>query len=139
MTPEPPSLTHVLTIDFQTVRTDSAAHAEGDRFLLQVQSGAFQGTGPEQQFAGTVVHGADWVTRRAAGWLELDVRAELRADDGTPVLMTYTGVSIDGRVRTTPRFSAPVTSSLAWLNPLMCIAEGTAGPAGVRYEVWALA
>lgn len=134
-----PSLRHLLSIDFRTERAVSPGHPEGDRYLLTITSGAFHGVGPSGRFEGRVLHGSDWVTRRADGSLELDVRTELQGADGTTLLMTYTGISHEGTVITTPRFSAPFNSSFAWLNQRVCLAKGTVRDGGVSYDVWSLA
>lgn len=134
--PTAPSLRHVMSIRFRTSRTVSQDHPEGNRYLLTVDGGTFRAHGPEA-VDGTVRHGSDWVVQRADGSLELDVRVQLEAADGTTALMTYHGSSVDGRVRAAPRFSAPSGSSLAWLNSLVCVAEGLVGPEGVDYEIWA--
>lgn len=140
-TPVAPELRHVMTIRFQTSRTLSAGHPEGDRYLLQVEGGTFEARRPGDDLdaptTGSVRHGADWVVQYQDGGLELDVRAQLEAADGTVVLMSYRGSSVDGVVWTTPRFSAPSSSPLAWLNGLVCLARGTVGQGGVSYEVWA--
>jgi Protein of unknown function (DUF3237) len=136
---EAPLLRHVMSVDFETRRTISGGHPEGDRLLLNVTGGTFHGEGgPHGAFEGVVTHGSDWVTRYADGSLELDVRAQLLTSDGTAVLMTYTGISADGRVHTAPTFSAPGSSAFGWLNRLVCLARGTVRDGGVSYEVYTL-
>lgn len=133
-----PSLRHVLSVDFETERTASSGHPEGNRYLLNVTGGRFHGEGPHGAFDGVVSHGADWVTQHPDGSMRLDVRAQLLASDGTVVLMTYAGVSAQGKVRAAPQFSAPGDSALGWLNRLICISVGTVRAGGVRYEVYSL-
>ncbi|MEU1956020.1 DUF3237 family protein [Nocardia rhamnosiphila] len=140
-TPTAPVLHHLMTIRFQTSRTLSEGHPEGTRYLLQVDGGVFElhppANAPDGPTQGRVLHGADWVVQHQDGSLELDVRAQLEAADGTVVLMSYSGSSVGGAVRSTPRFSTPVVGPLSWLNGLVCLAEGTIGQGGVTYEVWA--
>lgn len=133
-----PPLRHVLSVDFETERTVSPGHPEGSRYLLNVTGGRFRGAGPLGPFDGVVSHGADWVTQHLDGSMWLDVRAQLQAADGTVVLMTYAGVSADGKVRAAPRFSAPGDSPFGWLNRLMCVSVGTVRAGGVSYEVYSL-
>lgn len=141
-TPAPPALRHVMSVRFRTSRTVSPGHPEGDRYLLQVEGGTFRVHDRDgsrgSSVEGVVRHGSDWVVQRQDDSLELDVRVHLEAADGTVVLMTYSGSSVQGVVRAAPRFSAPMASSLAWLNALVCVAEGAVGPDGVSYEVWAV-
>jgi hypothetical protein len=131
-----PLLRHVMSVDFETNRTFSADHPEGDRFLLNVTGGTFHGSGPHGSFEGIVTYGFDWVTRFPDGSMSLDVRAQLLASDGTAVLMTYTGISAEGLVHTAPTFSAPASSAFGWLNRLVCLARGTVRAGGVSYEVY---
>lgn len=136
--PAPPTLRHVMTVHFQTSRTMSEGHPEGNRYLVRVDGGTFQAHDPEGSLVdGSVRHGADWVVAHQDGSLELDVRVQLAAADGTVLLMSYHGSSMQGVVRAAPRFSAPITSPLAWLNGLVCVAVGTVGQGSVSYEVWA--
>jgi hypothetical protein len=133
-----PSLRLVMSVDFETNRTVSAGHPEGDRFLLNVTGGTFHGSGPHGSFEGMVTYGSDWVTRFPDGSMSLDVRAQLLTSDGTAVLMTYTGISAQGLVHTAPTFSAPASSAFDWLNRLVCLARGTVREGGVSYDVYTL-
>lgn len=133
-----PALRPVMSVDFETTRTVSGGHPEGDRFLLTVVGGRFYGVGPHGAFEGEATHGSDWVTRYPDGSMALDVRAHLQGSDGTAILMTYTGISADGLVHTSPTFSAPATSAYAWLNRLVCLARGTVRAGGVSYDVYTL-
>ena len=136
---DPPALRRVMSVEFVTNRTVSGGHPEGDRVLLNVTGGSFRGAGPNGEFDGVVTHGSDWVTRHPDGSVELDVRAQLRASDGTAILMRYAGTSADGLVHTAPTFSAPGSSAFGWLNRLVCIAQGTVRQGGVSYDVYTLA
>jgi hypothetical protein len=133
-----PALRRVMSVDFETTRTLSSDHPEGDLYLLTVTGGRFQGEGPHGSFEGVATHGSDWVTRHPDGSMSLDVRAQLLGSDGTALLMTYTGISADGLVHTAPRFSAPAPSPFDWLNRLVCIARGTVRAGGVSYDVYTL-
>ncbi|MER7684952.1 DUF3237 domain-containing protein [Streptomyces sp. NPDC097610] len=132
------SLRRVMTVDFETTRTISGGHPEGDRVLLNVAGGTFHGDGPHGAFQGSVAHGSDWVTKYPDGSMALDVRAQLLASDGTAILMTYAGISADGVVHTTPTFSAPGSSAFGWLNRLVCLARGEVREGGVSYDVYTL-
>jgi hypothetical protein len=134
-----PALRHVLSIDFETIRTASAAHPEGNRYLMNATGGRFQGEGPNGPFHGVVRAAADWVTQRPDGSMSLDVRAQLQASDGTVILMTYDGISADRLVHTAARFSAPSNSAFAWINRLVCLSVGTARDGGVSYRLYTFA
>jgi len=134
-----PSLRHVLSVDFDTERTASPGHPEGNRYLLTATGGRFRGEGPDGFFDGVVNSASDWVTQHPDGSMSLDVRAQLQTSDGTVILMTYDGVSADGQVHTAPRFSAPSESAFAWMNRLVCISVGTVRNGGVSYTVYTLA
>jgi len=132
---------HLFTIRFDTAPPVSAPGCPGgNRVLVNVTAGFFEGP----RLRGTVVAASDWVTARPNGDLELDVRAQLRAEDTTTILMTYTGFGARGQdgsmsIRTTPRFEAPADGPHGWLNDVTAVATGALAPGSVTYEVYALA
>jgi hypothetical protein len=110
----------------------------GTLVVVQANEGTFSGP----RLRGTTVGpGGDWATVRPDGTLGLDVRLLLRTEDGADILMTYTGVGLDGgtRIRTAPRF-ATGDERYAWLNQVQGVATGTTdGATFVDYQVYALA
>ena len=130
---------HLFTVRFLT-RTDvSPGHVAGSRITVNVTGGEF--TGP--RLRGTVTAGSDWAVRRSSGTVSLDVRAQLRTDDGVTIFMTYSGMSTTGtsgnrRVVATPQFDAPCDSRYAWLNDEVCVALGQVNDSSVNYEVYSV-
>jgi len=106
----------------------------GTRVIVEASSGTFEG----KRLRGTV-HGpgGDWVTVRASGAMEIDVRLLLRTDDGADVLMQYTGIGFDAgaRITTTPRFQTGAAQH-AWLNDVVAVAKGTSDGTSVSYDVF---
>lgn len=83
---------------------------------------------------------------RPDGSGKLDVRAQLRTDDGALILMTYFGIALpqqDGTfsIRTAPLFETG-DPRYAWLNHVQAVGIGGTGGAGglefVTYEVYAV-
>lgn len=106
----------------------------GTRVFAHVLGGRVEGP----RLRATVAPGADWVTVRADGWAQLDVRLVLTADDGAVISMEYKGVlGPDGNPRTAPLFQAAAEQH-QWLNHVQAIAIGTPRADGVIYEVYAL-
>ena len=130
---------YLLTVRFLT-RTDiSPGHLAGSRIAVTVTGGEF--TGP--RLRGTVAAGSDWAVRRPDGTVSLDVRAQLRTDDGITVFMTYSGLSTPGtsenrHVVATPQFDAPCDSRYGWLNEEVCVALGQVHDGSVEYEVYSV-
>jgi Protein of unknown function (DUF3237) len=124
----------------------------GTRVFFEVAEGAAHGP----RLNGTVLSGGgDWMVVGADGWTRLDVRGQLRTDDGAVVYTTYRGVceptgavaaAMAGRGpetgfgdqywRVTPVFETG-DARHAWLNQSVFVARGRAieGP-GVAYEVY---
>ena len=110
----------------------------GTRMTATVSGGKLVGprinaTIPEGSAAG------DWLTLRADGSASLDVRLNLRTDDGADLYLTYTGVMTrtdDGvSIKTAPRFETG-DERYAWLNNVFCVALGTTTEDGVSYEFY---
>jgi hypothetical protein len=129
---------HLFTV---TVQTDPAptfiANApQGTRLVVRATGGTFEGG----RLNGTVLPGGgDWVTMRADGSMKLDVRITLQTDDGAAILMTYSGIGLDGgaRLRTAPLFETG-DERYAWLNDVQAVSHGAVVEGGVRYDVYSL-
>lgn len=98
--------------------------------------------------------GGDWLLADERGVIRLDVRATIATDDGALVYFQYFGIlrsltpdQPPGVIRptaygdqyfmTTPRFETGDTR-YAWLNELVCVAEGRLTEKGVAYRVCAV-
>jgi hypothetical protein len=107
---------------------------QGTRVYAQVAGGRVEGP----RLKGTVAPGADWVTVRADGSAQLDVRLVITADDGAVIFMQYQGLlGSDGIPRTAPLFQAAAEQH-QWLNHIQGIGIGTSTAEGVTYEVYGL-
>jgi hypothetical protein len=107
---------------------------QGTRVYALVAGGRVEGP----RLSGTVAPGADWVTVRADGSAQLDVRLVITADDGAVIFMEYKGLlGSDGIPRTAPLFQASAEQH-QWLNHVQGIGIGTSTDTGVTYEVYAL-
>ena len=106
----------------------------GTRVIVDASSGTFEG----ERLRGTV-HGpgGDWVTVRADGTVQLDVRLLLRTDDGADIYMEYKGIALDNatNITTAPMFQTGA-EQYAWLNRIVAIARGSSGGGQVTYEVF---
>lgn len=88
------------------------------------------------------VAGADWPLVRSDGTLLLDVRLNLRTDDGADIFVTYAGIGTpigDGlfKIRTAPLFQTG-DPRYAWLNNVLGVGIGTSNPTGVVYDIYAV-
>ena len=106
----------------------------GTRVIVDASSGTFEG----ERLRGTV-HGpgGDWVTMRADGSMQLDVRISLKTDDGADIFMEYKGIGLDGakHITTAPMFQTGA-EQYAWLNSIVAVARGTSGDGKVTYDVF---
>ena len=144
-------LEHLFTIraDLGTSHPIGTAHG-GIRAIAEVVGGNFEG----KRLRGAVLTpGADWA-KVEDGHIELDVRLNLKTDDGAGIYMTYTGVLEqnttiaeamseggesqygDNQFLTQPRFECG-DERYAWLNQVVAIAEGRMVSNGVEYRVYA--
>lgn len=109
----------------------------GTRVIVGITGGTV--TGPKVN--GTVAHlGADWLTIRADGTAQLDVRALITTDDGATIHTHYSGIMAPGadgspRIVTAPLFEAG-DERYAWLNTVQAIAVGAPGAGTVDYDVY---
>jgi hypothetical protein len=124
----------------------------GVRQIFDVVGGSFEGPKLRGKF---LPSGADWILVGPDGIGRLDVRGTLLTDDGAHIYVQYYGV-IDfapameklGRGQatefgeiyfmTTPRFETG-DERYAWLNRIVCVAEGRSGPFWVEYRVYQVA
>lgn len=88
------------------------------------------------------VAAADWPLLRADGSLVLDVRANLRTDDGADIYITYNGIGIPREggghdIRTAPLFQTG-DERYAWLNNVQAVGIGGTIDGGVEYQIYAL-
>ena len=88
------------------------------------------------------VAAADWPLVRADGSIVLDVRANLRTDDGADIYVTYNGIGIPQEggghdIRTAPLFQTG-DERYAWLNNVQCVGVGGTTDTGVEYQIYAL-
>ena len=108
---------------------------QGTRVLVPVTGGTV--TGP--RINGTLdAGGGDWVTMRADGTAQLDVRVTIRTDDGAVIYMAYGGILGSDRVaRVAPLFQV-AHDDYRWLNGVQAIGIGHPGKDEVTYEVYAV-
>jgi len=108
----------------------------GTRVIVGINGGTVKGP----KVNGTIAHlGADWLTLRADGTAQLDVRALVNTDDGATIHMHYKGVMAPGadgpRIITAPLFEAG-DERYAWLNGVQAVAIGAPGANAVDYDVY---
>ena len=106
----------------------------GTRVLITVTGGTVSGP----RISGELLAGGDWVTMRATGGGQLDVRLTIRTDDDAIVYTEYRGlVDTNWVARAAPLFQTG-DQRYAWLNDVQAVAYGAAAPGEVTYEVYAL-
>lgn len=113
-----------------------AGGPQGTRYVVDAPTGSFEGA----RLRGVVKSpGGDWVTMRADGSGQLDVRLLLETDDGVAILMQYKGIVTDGatKIRTAPLFEVG-DERYAWLNNVQAVGIGSSGGGKVTYEVYQL-
>ena len=139
------------TADLQRPTRNTGAGPFGTRGLAVVTGGSFEGP----RLKGTIwAGGGDWLLRGPDGVTRLDVRATFETDDGALIYVQYYGVNRpdgdrpfpqpgepseygDAYFMTTPRFETG-DDRYAWLNGLVCVAEGKRTGQGVGYRVYAV-
>ena len=112
---------------------------QGTRVVVGVNGGTFDGP----KLTGTVAHlGADWLTMRADGTAQLDVRIALHTDDGAAIHCSYKGIMSPHngapRIVTAPLFETG-DERYTWLNGIQAIAVGAPGAGVVDYDVYRIA
>lgn len=121
----------------------------GARRIFDVTGGTFEGP----RLRGVLLaSGADWLRVGSDGVGRLDVRCTLRTDDDAHIYAHYPGIfdfsSVleklgrgeptefgDAYFMTTPLYETG-DQRYAWLNRIVAIAEGRAGPNWVEYRVY---
>ena len=123
----------------------------GNRSFFEVSGGRCDGT----RLRGEVLTGGgDWILIGPDGWGRLDVRAQLRTDDGALIYLAYYGLLEmndavqrataggsgtdygDQYFRTNPRFETG-DARYAWVNQTLFVAEGRVRPGPmVEYRVY---
>ena len=119
----------------------AVAGPSGTRLTVTVTGGTFVGP----KIKGALVDGAaggDWPLVRADGTLVLDVRANVRTDDGADIYITYCGIGVPGAdgsysIRTAPLFQTG-DERYAWLNNVQAVGIGRTTDAGVEYDIYAV-
>jgi hypothetical protein len=123
----------------------------GDRGLAVVTGGSFEGP----RLKGSIwAGGGDWLLQGPDEVARLDVRITFETDDGALIYGQYYGIGRreenrpvsqpgesseygDAYFMTTPRFETG-DERYAWLNDLVCVAEGKRTENGVAYRVYAV-
>ena len=111
----------------------------GTRVIVRVTGGTVKGP----KLNGTVLDlGADWLTMRADGTAQLDVRIVINTDDGAAIHLSYKGImapDADGKPRivTAPLFETG-DERYAWLTQIQAIAIGVPGQNVVDYDIYRL-
>lgn len=124
----------------------------GTRRILYMTGGSFAGA----RLSGAVLpRGADWVTARADGVFQLDIRLTLRTDDGALIYVNSNGLfDIEAGKLGRLRNGEPIPASeyyfrttllfetgdvrYGWLNRILAVGVGTRTPTGMSTEVFAL-
>lgn len=111
---------------------------QGTRVIVGVTGGTVAGP----RVNGTVHPlGADWLTMRADGSAQLDVRALIITDDGASIHVSYKGIMTRGesgaRIVTAPLFETG-DERYAWLTHVQAIATGAPGANLVEYDIYAV-
>ena len=137
------------TADLQRPTRNTGAGPFGTRGLAVVTGGRFEGP----RLKGTIwAGGGDWLLRGPDGVTRLDVRATFETGDGALIYVQYYGVNRpdgsrpmpqpgepseygDAYFMTNPRFETG-DDRYAWLNGLVCVAEGKRTEQGVAYRVY---
>jgi Protein of unknown function (DUF3237) len=126
-------------------------HELGTKCILPVAGGDFDG----ERLRGTVLAdgGADWLTVRADGVFQQDVRMTLQTDDGAIIGMRYSGirhgppdvnerlkrgeyVSPDAYYLRTVPFFETCAAQYAWINNIVAVGVGERLPNGAAYAIY---
>ena len=145
-------LAHEFT--FQVTRGETlsvGAGPLGQRVVASVADGWVKG----ERINGAIIGpGADWAVLGADGYARIDVRAQIRTDDGAVLLLTYTG-ALELNERTLAAFGGAETGfddhyfrthvriecgdeRYAWVNHTLFFGQGRMLPGGVEFVVYRL-
>ena len=140
-----------ITVALKRGSSDAPVGPFGARIFFAITGGSFEGP----RLKGTLLPvGGDWLLMGDDGIGRLDYRAMLETDDGAQVYLQYTGIGRTDPTRpaategqpeeygdryymVAPRFETG-DERYAWLNGLVCVAEGKRTPEGVAYRVYAV-
>jgi hypothetical protein len=121
----------------------------GRRFVAAVGSGSVKGV----RINGAIVGpGADWAVLGGDGYFQIDVRAQIKTDDGAVLLLTYTG-SLEVNERVTAALNGGETQfedhyyrthvrmecgdeRYQWVNRTLFVGEGRLESGGAVYDVY---
>jgi hypothetical protein len=121
----------------------------GRRFVAAVGDGRVTG----ERIKGALVGpGADWAVLGGDGYFQIDVRAQIKTDDGAVLLLTYTGsLELNERAsaalaggesgfedqycRTHVRMESG-DERYRWVNRTLFVGQGRLVPGGVVYDVY---
>ena len=124
----------LMTLRLATSTTQEVGSTpKGTLTVFPVTGGSFEG---ERLRGKVLAGGGDWVTARADGTFELDLRVTLETEDGALIHMTFTGVRNDANhyLRTLPRFET-AAPKYAFLNRLLAVGIGEIGPEGPVHAI----
>jgi hypothetical protein len=124
----------------------------GDRAVAEVKEGWAKGDRINGRIVGP---GADWLISGPDGYANLDVRGQIRTDDGANLYIHYTGSVAVTEAAAAALFSDGETSfgdhyfythvriesgaeQYAWVNRTMFVGHGRVATDGVEYEVYRL-
>ena len=113
----------LMLLRLETSKTEEiGATPRGKILVFPITGGSFEG---ERLRGRVLAGGGDWVTARADGTFELDLRATLETDDGALIHMTFSGLRDDANhyLRTLPRFETAASKYL-FLNRLIAVGIG---------------
>lgn len=142
----------VLHAELTGENLDVGAGPYGNRLVATVTGGWVKG----ERINGTLEGaGADWLLIGPDGWGRIDVRAQIRTDDGAVIYAQYGGLLElneavmtamapggttdfgDQYFRTTPYLETG-DERYAWVNTTMFVGEGRLHENGVEYRVYRL-
>jgi uncharacterized protein DUF3237 len=124
----------LMLLRLETSATEKVgATPRGELTIFPVIGGSFEG---ERLRGKVLAGGGDWVTAKANGTFELDLRVTLETDDGALIHMTFIGVRDDANhyFRTLPRFETGAPK-YAFLNRLLAVGIGEIGPEGPVHAI----
>ncbi len=130
-----------LTATTQAVTPVVVAGTTGTRVTVTVTEATL--VGPKINATAVAgVAGGDWPLVRPDGTLLLDVRLNLRTDDGADIFIAYAGIGTpigDGmfNIRTAPMFQTG-DPRYSWLNNALGVGIGRSNPTGVVYDIYAV-
>ena len=113
----------LMLLRFATSATEEIGSTpHGKLSIFPVIGGSFEG---ERLRGKVLAGGGDWVTEKADGTFDLDLRVTLETEDGALIHMTFTGVRDDANryLRTLPRFET-AAPKYAFLNRLLAVGIG---------------